>query len=111
MTGTAVMLEHGLEATAAGLDAVDRDAYLSLLGPTVAHFDELLEDILGPVIHFPRHPLVLARFGIPALFPAAALARSRFKGVRAQALFAGMAAHSVLAAEYADISRCSAGCC
>ena len=94
--GTAVMLEHTIEATVAGLDAGDRAAYRTLLTPTVEHFDALLEDILGPILHLPRHPLILARFGVPALFPAATLARSRFKGTRARALFAGMAAHSVL---------------
>ena len=42
---------------------------------------------------------VLAVFLSVALLPAASLARSRFTGVRARALFAGMAAHSVLSLE------------
>src|SRR5258708_24642652 len=54
------------------------------------------EDILGPIRHVPRHPFLLARFGLPALLPASALARHRFTGKRAQAFFAGMATHSVL---------------
>ena len=99
--GTAVMLEHSLEETAEGLDAVDRAAYRALMGPIVTHFGELVEEILGPVVHLPRHPLTLARFGLPALLPAATLARGRFKGPRARALFAGMAAHSVLPLEAA----------
>lgn len=99
--GTAAMLEHSIDDTVATLDGEDRAAYRSLLGSTVAHFGELVEDILGPVVHFPKHPLVLAQFGLPALMPAAALARWRFKGLRAQALFAGMAAHSVLPLEEA----------
>jgi phytoene dehydrogenase-like protein len=94
--GTAVMLEHSIEATIAGLDAADRRAYRSLVEPIVEHFPELLDEILGPIPHWPHHPLVLARFGLSALLPAATLARLRFSGGRARALFAGMAAHSVL---------------
>ena len=43
----------------------------------------------GPVIHVPRHPLALARFGLPALRSAEGLARSRFRGEAARALFGG----------------------
>ena len=97
--GTAAMLEHSIEETVLTLDGEDRAAYRSLVESTVRDFSELVEDILGPVVHMPRHPLVLARFGVPALIPAATLARWKFKGGRARALFAGMAAHSVLPLE------------
>ncbi len=36
-------------------------------------------ELLQPVIHVPRHPLALARFGLPALRSARGLARGRFK--------------------------------
>jgi phytoene dehydrogenase-like protein len=94
--GTAVMLEHSMEATIANLDTRDARAYRSLFEPIATHFSELLEDILGPIQHLPHHPLVLGRFGLSALMSATSLARMRFSGARAQALFAGMAAHSVL---------------
>ena len=97
--GTAVMLEHSVEATIANLDAADRRSYQALFEPIANHFAELVEDILGPVQHLPHHPLVLARFGFSALLSAASLARMRFSGSRARALFAGMAAHSVLPLE------------
>jgi phytoene dehydrogenase-like protein len=97
--GSAVLLEHSVEDTVANLDAFDGSKYRSLLEPLAGHFTELVADILGPVQHIPQHPLLLARFGLSALLPAAALARSRFVGVRARALFAGMAAHSVLSLE------------
>src|SRR5205085_7186957 len=42
------------------------------------------------------HPILLARFGLRALRPAAWLARCLFKGARARALFAGIAAHATL---------------
>ena len=53
-------------------------------------------EILRPVVHVPRHPLALARFGLPALRSARGLARARFDEEPARALFAGIAAHSML---------------
>jgi phytoene dehydrogenase-like protein len=97
--GTAVMLEHPIEATAATLDACDRSSYRSLMTPLASRFAELAEDILRPLQHIPRHPFVLARFASSACLPAASLARSRFAGKRGRALFAGMATHSVLSLE------------
>jgi phytoene dehydrogenase-like protein len=97
--GTAVMLEHSIEATVATLDACDRSRYRSLIAPLTSEFAELSEDILRPIQRIPRHPFVLARFGLSALRPAATLARSHFSGKRAQAFFAGMATHSVLSLE------------
>ena len=94
--GTAVMLEHGVGETAEGLDAADRAAYRDLLGPISEDFAKLAEDLLGPVIHMPRHPWLMAKLGLRVALPASALARVRFKGVRARALVAGMAAHSVM---------------
>src|SRR5713101_2669094 len=97
--GTAVLLEHSIEATVATLDACDGGRYRSLIAPLASEFAELAEDILGPIQHIPRHPFVLARFGASALLPATSLARSHFTGKRAQAFFAGMATHSVLSLE------------
>ncbi len=97
--GTAVMLEHSIEATVVTLDACDASRYRSLIAPVTSKFAELSEDILGPIQHVPRHPFVLARFASSALQSAAALARSHFTGKRAQAFFAGMATHSVLSLE------------
>jgi phytoene dehydrogenase-like protein len=51
---------------------------------------------LRPVPRLPRHPGALARFGIPALGSIEGLARTRFEGVEARALFAGVGAHSML---------------
>jgi phytoene dehydrogenase-like protein len=94
--GTAVMLERSVAATAAGLDAADRKAYLCAMRPLAEGFEALVDDLLMPVIHMPHHPLRLAAFGPQALLPASVLARVRFSGARARALFAGMSAHSVL---------------
>jgi phytoene dehydrogenase-like protein len=97
--GTAVMLEHSIEATVATLDACDTSRYRSLIAPLASKFAELSEDIFGPIQHVPRHPFVLARFASSAIQSAASLARSHFTGKRAQAFFAGMATHSVLSLE------------
>src|SRR5260370_13484656 len=97
--GTAVMLEHSIEATVATLDACDASRYRSLIAPVTSKFAELSEDILVPIQHVPRNPFVLARFASSALQSAASLARSHFTGIPAQAFFAGMATHSVLSLE------------
>jgi phytoene dehydrogenase-like protein len=97
--GTAVTLEHSIEDTVANLDAFDARKYRSLLEPLADRFTDLISDILRPIQHVPQHPLLLARFGLSGLLPGASLARSRFSGDRARALFAGIAAHSVLSLE------------
>src|SRR5690606_7788834 len=76
----------------------DAEAYHRLLGPLVSSFDEIVGDALGP-LRMPRHPLAMARFGLSGLRSARGLAQARFRGRGARALFAGMAAHSLLPLE------------
>jgi phytoene dehydrogenase-like protein len=92
--GTAAVLERSLEATGASLGA-DADAWRRLLRPLVRAGDDLMAGALAPPIP-PRHPLALARLGRHGLRSTAGLARSRFEGHRARALFAGLSAHSML---------------
>jgi phytoene dehydrogenase-like protein len=47
-------------------------------------------------VRVPRHPLLMARFGLKALRSCLGLTRSRFREKWAKALFAGCAAHSIL---------------
>ena len=97
--GRAVVLERSTTATAAGLAEIDpRDGrrWRDLFEPLVHGSDALFEELLGPVIHVPRHPIPLVRFGLPSLLPATRLARSHFRGEEARALFAGLAAHSMI---------------
>ena len=101
--GTAVVLERSVEATSAGLGS-DGVAYRKLMSPFVVDWAKLATGILGP-FRFPRHPLLLARFGLMAIRSASSVARHEFKGERARALFAGLAAHSMLPLE----KRLSAG--
>ncbi|MBH8569486.1 NAD(P)/FAD-dependent oxidoreductase [Microvirga sp. STS02] len=89
--GTAA-IAASLADTAASLGP-DADAYERLLGPLVARWPNIANDVLAP-LHFPQHPLDMARFGRSALLPATALAR-RFTDEKAKGLLAGMAAHSI----------------
>jgi phytoene dehydrogenase-like protein len=50
---------------------------------------------MGP-LGVPRHPFLLARFGLTGLQSATRLARRRFRAARARALCAGCAAHAIL---------------
>jgi phytoene dehydrogenase-like protein len=92
--GTAVLVEGTVEETAANLGP-DAAAYRRLMGPLVAGWQELLDDLLGP-LHVPHHPLLMARFGLAGLRPAVGLARQAFRGDRARAVLAGMAAHAMM---------------
>ena len=93
--GSAVLVHRSLVETAAGLGP-DGEAYRRLLGPLVRDWPLLEEEILGPLVHVPRHPVAAARFGLLALRSAERLARTRFCTERARALFAGCSAHSTL---------------
>lgn len=99
--GRAAVLERSFAATAAGLDADrstnDGGAWRSLFEPLARDAPKLSRELLRPVVHVPRHPLALARFGLSAVWPADRLARHRFRGEAARALFAGLAAHSMVA--------------
>jgi phytoene dehydrogenase-like protein len=88
--GAGVML-RSLDETTRHLGA-DGAAWRRLFGPLSAAFDELAEDVTRPVVHVPRHPVHLARFGLRAAAPAAMVAR-RWRGDEARALFGGVAAH------------------
>jgi phytoene dehydrogenase-like protein len=90
--GGAGVMVKSIEETANGLGD-DGAAWRRLFGSSSEHFDEINEDALRPILHLPRHPLRLARFGIPAAAPATLLARS-WDGPQARALFGGVAAHA-----------------
>jgi phytoene dehydrogenase-like protein len=93
--GSAVTLLRSVEETASLLGR-DDEAYRRLMGPIARDWTSLAGDVLAPILHLPKHPLLLARFGLNAVWPASALARSRFKEPRTRALFIGLAAHANL---------------
>jgi phytoene dehydrogenase-like protein len=91
----AVLLCRSVDDTAAQFGARDARAYRRLFTPLLEDADTLIDELLGP-LRVPRHPLLAARFGISALRSARGLARSAFQDDAARALFAGMAAHSMV---------------
>jgi phytoene dehydrogenase-like protein len=99
-----VDLAHPLDDGSAGLmlqsieeteEALGRDgaAWRRVFGRPSRSLDALGDDIFRPVLHVPRHPLSLLRFGLPAALPATVLARA-WRGPQARALFGGVAAHA-----------------
>jgi len=95
--GSAVMLERSVAETARRLGK-DASMYRRLMDPLVNRWQDLAPDLLEP-LHFPKHPFLFARFGALALWPATLAARIAFRETAARALFAGIAAHSVLPLE------------
>jgi phytoene dehydrogenase-like protein len=94
--GTAALLHQDLDETVAGLGA-DGPAWRRLVGPAAARFDALADDLMGPLLRLPRHPLTLARSGVVSLAPATWTARTFARGLDGPgaALFGGAAAHAV----------------
>jgi phytoene dehydrogenase-like protein len=93
--GRSVVLERDLSALdeALGRDAA---AWAWLFGPLVLEWERLLPSLLAPIVRVPRHPMIMGRFGLPALMPATSLARLAFREPAARALFSGIAAHSMV---------------
>jgi phytoene dehydrogenase-like protein len=92
------ILHRSIEATAAELKA-DGTAYKKVFSHLVSNWDALACEFLQPLLHWPRHPFLLARFALEALHSSSALVKARFSGEAARALFSGLAAHSFLPLE------------
>ncbi|HEY4284784.1 MAG TPA: FAD-dependent oxidoreductase, partial [Chthoniobacterales bacterium] len=82
--GSAAVLMRSVRETSDRL-GTDGPAYHRLMQPLVDHAEALAEDFLGPLLHWPRHPLVLARFGLRGLRSASSVARISFKEQPARA--------------------------
>jgi len=96
--GTAAVLQQSVAATGQELGP-DKSNYEKLMSPLVSHWEELSWEFLQPLLHVPKHPLQLARFGWRSFRSASGLAKSWFVAEPARALFAGLAAHSFLPLE------------
>ena len=98
-----VPVAHPLDlGTAVTLESLSEDAraFRRALTFFASHWDDLLQDILwSPRI--PRHPLLMARFGMHVLRSARHAATAFFAKEPARAFFAGLSAHSVLPLEMA----------
>ncbi len=92
--GRAAVLDRDHSATTGSL-ASDGARWRRRFGFIERHWDALVGELFAPVLRIPSAPFALARFGVSALRPATKLSAS-FDGEAAQALFAGLAAHSAL---------------
>lgn len=90
--GTAAVLTSSIEETAQLLEK-DKLSYLELMNPILKDWDKIINDMLGP-LHFPSHPLAMAKFGNKALSTAVHISK-RFRTAAARGLWAGMAAHAI----------------
>jgi phytoene dehydrogenase-like protein len=90
--GTAAVLHRSVEETAKLLGA-DEQTYLDVFNPIVKDWPLIAADVLAP-LHFPKHPIAMAQFGLKALTSASYYAK-RFKTKEAKGLWAGMAAHAI----------------
>jgi len=94
--GTAIILERDLEQTCRQFSARDAKTWRLLFEQNIKNWDKLVADFTRPLLRIPNHPVAMGCFGLPALLPANLLARTVFQAEPPRALFAGIAAHSVL---------------
>jgi phytoene dehydrogenase-like protein len=92
-TGRGAAARRSIEETAAALGE-DGPAWSKLFAELDRRLDVIEDDLMGPVLGIPRHPIHLARFGLLGALPAQVLAR-RFSTPEARALWAGAAAHAI----------------
>jgi phytoene dehydrogenase-like protein len=90
--GTAAVLKKAIDETARLLGKDERN-YTRLIQPLTTIWPAIAADVLGP-LHFPEHPLSMAKFGVQALTSASFLS-GKFSTMKAKGLWAGMAAHSI----------------
>ena len=92
-SGRAAAVVASVEDTAQTLGA-DAHSYRRLYSSLVRDAPVIVPTTLAP-LRSVRHPLAMARFGLPGLLPVSRLAR-RFTTDEARALLAGVAAHAML---------------
>jgi len=93
--GRAAVLHRSVDDTAVALGA-DASPYRRLFGPLVEAGFGLTDGLMAPFTIPPKHPLTMVRYGAVGLLPAHTVARRAFDTEEAQALFAGLAGHSIL---------------
>ena len=91
--GTAGAFHRSFDETVEALGPQDGERWRRLFQPMADRFDDLVAEATRPVLHLPRHPVILGRFGAQAAVPAVALARV-WRTEQARALWAGVAAHA-----------------
>lgn len=97
--GSCLTVERSIEETVEQFGA-GASIYRKIAAPLVRDWNSLMREILAPP-HVPRRLWTLARFGAIAPWPATVAGRAFFRTNRSRAVFAGMAAHSILPLEAA----------
>jgi phytoene dehydrogenase-like protein len=93
--GEAALLLRSVRATAEELGR-DGRAWRHLVGDIVARGPGVIDGVLSPFDLPPKHPIAMTAFGARGVWPASLVNKVVFREVKARALFAGVAAHSVL---------------
>jgi phytoene dehydrogenase-like protein len=75
--GSAVVLERDLCAAERGLGP-DGKAWRIIVEEPATNWTAFAGEVLGPMLHLPRHPFLLAKFGLNAILPADAFCRLHF---------------------------------
>jgi phytoene dehydrogenase-like protein len=96
--GKTALVHRSIQNTALAL-GTDGPAYHNLFSRLSEDWELIKQDVLGPLPVPPRHPIASARFGMKALLSSTSLAKKLFRDQPAQAIFAGMAAHSIMPLE------------
>ncbi|MDI6022564.1 NAD(P)/FAD-dependent oxidoreductase [Leucobacter sp. UT-8R-CII-1-4] len=91
--GDVALLSTSVTETAESLGP-DGRRWAAMFGSPSKNFDKLAPGIMAPMLRVPKHPLLLARFGMVA-GPPPALVAKMFRDERARALFMGVAAHAM----------------
>ncbi len=95
LDGSAAVLARSVDETVASLGR-DARAWRRLVGPFLGRWAELAADTLRPItMGLPRHPVLLARFGLRGVWPVQVAARA-FREERTRALLAGIAGHAIV---------------
>lgn len=92
--GRAGIAYQDLERTAAEL-GVDGPAFRNLMGPLARSADQVADFATDALLHVPRHPLTVLRFGLRALEQGSSAWNARFRQDAAPAMVSGVAAHSI----------------
>lgn len=92
----AVLLWRDFDRMKDELGRADAASWRRVFEPLAQHWGSLATTILSP-LRMPRHPFLLAKFGVRALQSVTMVARSTFEQEAARALFGGVGAHAIKA--------------
>jgi phytoene dehydrogenase-like protein len=98
--GRAAVLERELADMQNTLPRHDARAWAGALEPYVRRWNDLAEDALAP-LRWPRHPFLMARFGLAGLRSLKGVANAWFEHDGARCLLGGCAAHTALPLHFA----------